>query len=89
MGRLVHDRSCNGPLPHDEGGCGGYVRCRACGHRFGWCRGHSDDLGFCENCFPSPEEGMAVKTPSFRFEPYEVAVKRDSRGKFHSKDVSP
>lgn len=85
----VHEPGCPGPTDRHYGlwkGCGGYVRCRSCGGRFGWCAGIDTDLGLCPDCCAVPGKDPL---PPLNYPPHEVAVYRDDRGKFVSEDVSP
>ena len=81
-----HEPGCMGAIPRLEGGCEGWVRCRACGLRFGWCGGIDNDLGICPDCCPNPTRDPI---PEFQFEPMEVHITRRPDGRFISRNVSP
>lgn len=80
----IHEPYCAGSIPHDSGGCGGYVRCRGCGRRFGWCSGMANDHGFCNGCHPDLDK----QAPQPRLESHEVAIVRGDDGRFRRLDVS-
>jgi hypothetical protein len=64
--------------------CGGWVRCRCCGRRFGWCRGSDVDRGTCPECWATPDD---VKPP-FRFRPRGRHVFRLPNGRITARSAT-
>lgn len=80
----VHIIGCNGIM--GDGACGGYVRCRSCGEKFGWCQGHDSDGGVCPTCLRFVEESGEVE---LRYEPLEIQYERNEQGHPVRVDVTP